>query len=85
MKRVAIIKSQEGDWVGMYIDRVLICQGHELGDGNLLYLIRMSEKYKFSSSDITIKELCNEDQGVLEGSGRFPDNLGDFVCSYDHN
>ena len=85
MKRVVILETQEGDWVGMYVDRILIYQGHVLGNGDLLYIIKMAEKYKFTSNDITLKELCNEDEKIVNESGRLPGLLDELICSYDHN
>ena len=85
MKRVAILESQEGDWVGMYVDGFLIDQGHVLGNDDILFVIKMAEKYGFKSDDITVKDLCNEDQEKVNESGRFPDHLDGFICSYNHN
>ena len=41
------------DWEGFYIDGKLVDEGHVLGEGdNFFFLLRMSEKFGFTSKDI---------------------------------
>jgi hypothetical protein len=86
-KRVAILKTQEGDWVGLYVDGVLIGEGHPpLGQGHsTTYLLKKSEEYNFKYSDIVEEELNDEDDEYVSNHGSFPKFLKELSCYYEVN
>ena len=80
--RVYIIRTQEGDWEALYIDGEIKDEGHHLGEGDRLFLLKMSEKYNFKSSDITECSLDDVDEKATQNSGNLPKYLKDLKGSY---
>ena len=82
-KRVLILKSQEGDWEGLYINNQLIDEAHVLGEGRAqMYIIRKSEEYNFTSDDVAENELNDEDEKIISISGGLPLDLRDLKGKY---
>lgn len=80
---VLILKTQDGDWEGMYVDGTLISQGHTLGDGNnFFYLLEMSEKYGFTRKDVRSAELKENDGNLLMNIGALPKELNSLLNTY---
>ncbi|AGO47548.1 hypothetical protein Phi4:1_gp015 [Cellulophaga phage phi4:1] len=80
---VVILSTQSGDWEGMYVDSVLIDEGHTLGEGDSkIYLLKMSEKYNFTSKQVTFKELSDVDDENISLLGSMKSNLKDFNDEY---
>ena len=53
MNRVLVLSTQSGDWEGLFIDGVLISEGHHLGEGRPAeFWINKSKEYSFESKDI---------------------------------
>lgn len=82
--KILILRTQEGDWEGLFIDNDLIDEGHVLGEGNsTTYLLEKAEEYGFSSKDIKEKELNDIDEKGIAINGCFPDSLtklsGDYI------
>jgi hypothetical protein len=83
-KRVIILKTQDGDWEGLFIDGKRIEEGHTLGEGNSrLFLLKMAEKYDFSSRDVVECEINDEDDAEIEKWGQFPKELSTLIGKYD--
>jgi hypothetical protein len=83
-KRVVILNTQEGDWEGLFVDGSLINEGHHLGEGDTLFLLKQAEKLDFKSSDIVISTLTNDDSEYVESYGNFPQNLSELKGDYNH-
>lgn len=39
MKKIRLLHSDEGDWVGLYIDRKLVAEGHSIGEYDMVKLL----------------------------------------------
>ena len=73
---VIILTSQSGDWEGLYIDGELMDEGHTLGEGDSrLYLLKQAELHGFTSSDVQVKTLTDEDENYLMTIGSFPNDI----------
>ena len=80
---VVVLTTQEGDWEGFFINGRLVDEGHELGEGNSrTFLLRMAEKYNFTSKDLVIDEVTDEDDALIEKIGAFPPDLKEFEGVY---
>lgn len=83
MNRVLVLSTQSGDWEGLFVDGVLISEGHHLGEGKPAeFWIDMSKKYSFESKDITRHEVTDEDDDLLDRWGSFPKNLSELKGKY---
>lgn len=83
MKRIIILKSQDGDWEGLYVDGNLIEEGHILGEGNnRMFLLEQAEKFNFTSKDVEWIEVNNEDDFDLLSFGSFPETLSELSGDY---
>jgi hypothetical protein len=82
MKRVAILSTQSGDWEALYIDGKLIDEGHHLGEGDTLYLLKQSEAYNFRACDIVVAEINNQDEETVSDEGSFPSHLLNLEGTY---
>jgi len=80
--KVLILTTQNGDWEGLFINGELISEGHELGDGDILFILKMAEEYSFKSSDVVIEEVNDEDDEWLSNNGNFPENLSELKGKY---
>lgn len=79
---VLILITSEGDWESLFINGELVSEGHNLGGGDRLYLLKMSEKYSFKSSDVRIKYLNVDDDKYLSDVGSFPSSLSELSGKY---
>lgn len=83
MSRVLVLSTQSGDWEGLFIDGVLISEGHHLGEGRPAeFWINKSKEYSFESKDIVHREINDEDEDLLSGWGNFPKNLSELNGKY---
>jgi hypothetical protein len=80
--KVVVLSSQSGDWEGLFIDGVLIDEGHELGDGYRFYWMQKSEQYGFKWVDISDEIVNDEDEEYLCDIGNFPKFLHDLKGNY---
>lgn len=72
------------DWQGLYIDEILIDEGHHLGEGdNFMYMLLKSEKYGFTSKDVKSFYIDDIDVESTENIGNFPKNLSDLKGNYE--
>lgn len=81
--KVLILKSQDGDWEGLFINGNLIDEGHTLGEGNAgTYMLEKSEEYNFNAKDVENKCVTDEDDEYLKTYGCFPSELKDLKGKY---
>jgi hypothetical protein len=76
---------QADDWEGLFIDGKLIDEDHELGECDIdseLYLLKKSEEYNFTSKDVTVKFVDDEDEKYLNSFGSFPPTLDKLKGKY---
>lgn len=73
--KVIILISPNGDWEGLFIDGQLISEGHTLGQGDRLYLLKTAEEYDFKSDDVKVITICDEDEQYLMKYGAFPERI----------
>ena len=78
---VVILSTLCGDWETLYINGLLIDEGHHIGEGDRLYLLKQAEKYNFKWQDVRIHELAQEDDEYVEDNG-FPTNITEFKGKY---
>lgn len=79
-----VIVINADDWTGLYIDGDLVDQGHCLGEGeNFMYLLKLSEKYKFTSDDIKVHWICEEDNTNLVLFGQLPQKMSELKGDYN--
>ncbi len=76
--RVVILDTQDGDWVGVYVDGTLKDEGHSLRSFGALYLLNLSEQYAFQSTDIVQHELNDWDDEDTTDTGNLPTNLDEL-------
>ena len=80
--KVLILDSNDY-WQGIYIDGNLIDEGHSLGGGQpQIYLLKKSEEYGFSSSDVSFKWLSDKDDQYLSEQGGLPKKLEELSGDY---
>lgn len=81
-KRVVILSSN--DWEGLYVDGVLVSEGHHLGEGDSLFLLKTAEKYNFKSNDVVSSYMNEQDIETTEDDGSFPSDISELTGVYDH-
>jgi len=80
---VLILKSCDGDWEGLFINGNLIDEGHTLGEGGAeTYLLEKSEEYNFTSKDVKVDSVTQEDDKYLMQYGSFPSELSELKGEY---
>lgn len=82
-KIVYIVHDLDGEWEGIYIHGTLIDENHELGNRDLTYLLKLSEKYKFKSKDVKDVHISERDNNMLAERGCYPQKFKDFK-DYEH-
>ena len=83
--KALILRTQEGDWEGLYIGSVLVDEGHKLGEGNQeKFWLDIAENHGVTSADLTILELTDEDDKETTDSGNFPRELIQLTGCYRH-
>jgi hypothetical protein len=81
--KVLILSSQDGDWEGLFIDGNLIDESETLGEGaSKTYLLEMSERYNFSTNDVSYLDVNDDDNEELMLSGNFPTELSELSGEY---
>lgn len=68
------------DWEGLYVNGQLIEEGHTLNQGysRTKYFIKLSNLHRFDLNDLEEDELTDEEDGILDAMGGFPEKLIDF-------
>lgn len=66
------------DWQGLYIDGKLVSEGHNLCEGDIKFLLELSEEYDFKSSDVECKEVSGSQYDHIQLVGNFPEFLKDL-------
>jgi hypothetical protein len=83
--KALLLRTQEGDWEGLYIGDKLIDEGHRLGEGSPeSFWLDISLNYGITSADLTILELTDEDNAETTDSGCFPPELVQLTGNYRH-
>lgn len=80
MKTGIILRTQSGDWEGLYVDGNLISEDHELNDIN--DWIYWTNKYGLSG--VVYRELEDEDGYDISILGSFYETLGGFKGKYEN-
>lgn len=81
--KILVLSTQSGDWEGLFINNILISEGHALGEGNSKkFWIKMSKEYDFGIEDIVEKELVDEDEETISIYGSFPKNVQELTGKY---
>jgi len=75
MYRAVILFTSEGDWEWLFIDGVLIAEGHTLEDGDHLYFLRIAEEFELASSDFITRELLPGDNTYANDHGSLPETF----------
>ena len=70
------------DWEAIYINGKLIRQGHTIECGEKLYLLELAEEYNFKSTDVTIRDITQEDEEMLHRLGIFPQDINELNGIY---
>ena len=74
---ICLLRSQDGDWEGIYINGKLIDEGHSLGEGKSEeYWMEIGRKY---NGELIIEELKDKDNKMVMINGSLPSNLNDFM------
>ena len=81
-KRKSVLILFADDWEGLYVDGKLIEENHTLGEGDPLFLLKLSEKHNFISSDITLENIIEDDERELAQVGCLPQNLSELKGKY---
>lgn len=78
MKKAVLVESY--DWEGLYIDGVLVKEGHSLNEGEsrISSFVALAKKYEFSLEDLEEISLNSEDCRDTEDIGCFYKNLSEF-------
>lgn len=78
---IIVLNTQCGDWEGLFINGVLISEGHTLGEGNQKkFWLKVFKQYNVD--DITEKYLCDEDDEFLNDVGSFPQTIKELKGEY---
>lgn len=82
MVEARIIKAD--DWEGLFIDNVLVDEGHSLNEGEerYIYLSGLAEKYGFTPHTLKIHYIAEQDEACLIETGGFPDDMRDLSGDY---
>jgi hypothetical protein len=82
--KAILLRSQDGDWEGVFVDGKLIAEDHTIGEGNSIkWWLDFSRKYDVVSEDLTVHELNDADEKRLEFYGSLPDNLKHLSGTYE--
>ena len=78
-KEVLIISTQEEDWSAIYVENMLVSQGHSVQP---LELLRLAEEYEFTSKQIRTVVASDEDEVIAESAGNFPQLRNGLITVY---
>lgn len=82
--KAVLLKSQDGDWEGLFINGKLYDEGHKLGEGDYVrFWLGISQKFNIGPKDIIISEANNFDDEELQEVGGFPDLLCELTGNYE--
>lgn len=76
--KLLLLKSQSGDWEGLFLDGQLFTENHKIGDEQ--WWFRLGKMYHMH--ELVVKELVIEDDIKLADFGNFPANLSELVGKY---
>lgn len=81
--KAVLLKTE--DLKALYINGELEEQGLYLGEPyeQELYLLRIAEKYKFNSSDVSIVTIKREDEPYIVEHNFFPYNINLLINNYE--
>ncbi len=87
MSKKAIIISSDADWEGLFVDGVLVEEGHTLNEGTerVLYFVNLAEEHGFELEDLEIGYINDEYDKVLETEGCYHSNLSDVPHKHIRN
>jgi len=80
VKRIVILEVD--DWQGMYDNGELVDEGHTLAEGDLLYMLKESEKRGFTTKDVEIHWLTSDGERWMNDIGRFPGLLSEVPAQF---
>ena len=79
MNKAIIVKAD--DWEGLFIDNVLVAEGHTLNEGydRITWISEVSKTYNFDSGEVTFRYVTDDYyENVLGNEGRFRKNLSEI-------
>jgi hypothetical protein len=73
------------DWEGLYVDGMLVSQGHSINEGEsrIKYILRMSKIYGFDIAGLREVFLSDADIALVEEIGVFPEFINEFNNNYE--
>jgi len=73
------------DWEGLYINEILVEEGHTLNQGynRMKHFVDLAKKYNFNLSEMREAYLCQEDINETEDMGYFPEKIEEFIGKYE--
>lgn len=81
--RMRLLSSQCGDWEGLYLDGVLIEEGHQIGEGSFReFWLDLARDHDVSSEDLVIFEVDDVDDRFLYKHGTFPNDINKLHGEY---
>lgn len=81
---ISVLLLKSDDWEGLYLDGVLIDEGHTLEEGEerVVYFVKLSDEYEFDLHNLRVKWLSDEDDEFCKEEGCFPKTLSEFKYLY---
>lgn len=72
------------DWEGLYINNILVEEGHNLEQGydRIEYFVRIQEQYNFDINELKVKWLEDDDEELISSTGGFPKNINNLKNKY---
>lgn len=69
------------DWEGLYINNVLVKEGHSLNEGEdrVKCLQKLAKQYNFDLNKMNLMDLNDEEENMLNEIGHFPEDLRGFI------
>lgn len=83
-KKTEAILIEADDWEGLFIDGVLIEEGHTLNEGysRIKYFVILSKKYNFDLEKLNELYIEEVDKDELYDCGGFPNTLEELKGNY---
>lgn len=84
MSKAILIKAD--DWEGLFLDGVLVEEGHTLNEGSsrIKYFIQLSKQYNFDLGNMKEVWVTEEDEERLNYNGSFPQTLLELDGDYEN-
>jgi hypothetical protein len=76
--RALLLRTQDGDWEALYIDKELISQAHTVGEGERHFIWRKCHEAGITPDDLVEKELDDEDEDYAMMCGNMPENIDKY-------